>query len=337
MNNPSPLHIAKGKSFFFEDEELTHLEELPYPQLSSIVPEVRIMKAIFLLVVATCSCVGCQQLPLNYSAKSVAGAEAGMCPDTQDLREAIEQDIHSLINSSVLSTLGTGPGHGACGCGGPGWRRAAYLNMSDPTQTCPPAWELIATPRRSCARPSNASFHSCYSAMFPTQGIQYSQVCGRIVGYQFGQPQAFINSGGDTIDERYVDGVSLTYGSPRQHIWTFANAIDEAGAHDDTSRCSCTDSSRPNTPPSFVGNDYFCETGVPPGQGWSQRVFYADDPLWDGQGCGPTSTCCTFNNPPWFCKQLPQSTDADLEVRLCSVQGAYDENTPVELIEIYVK
>ena len=67
----------------------------------------RIMRVIFLLVVA--SCVACQQLPLNYTLRSAAGAGAGMCPATQDLREAIEQDIHSLINSSVLSALRTGP------------------------------------------------------------------------------------------------------------------------------------------------------------------------------------------------------------------------------------
>ena len=86
----------------------------------------------------------------------------GMCPAVHSVVERIRQDIDSLVNNSVLSTLGTqdpitGPGYGACGCGGFGWRRAAYLNMSDPTQTCPPAWELITTPRRSCGRPSNAS------------------------------------------------------------------------------------------------------------------------------------------------------------------------------------
>ena len=78
----------------------------------------RIMRAVFLLGVA--SCVVCQQLPLNYSGRSVAGDGAGMCPDTQGLREEIQQDIRSLINGSVLSTLGTGAGYGACGCGGPG-------------------------------------------------------------------------------------------------------------------------------------------------------------------------------------------------------------------------
>ena len=49
--------------------------------------------------------------------------------------------------------------------------------------------------------------------MFPTQGIQYSQVCGRIIGYQFGEPQAFVyeNDGRQfPVDGPYVDGVSLT-------------------------------------------------------------------------------------------------------------------------------
>ena len=150
------------------------------------------------------------------------------------------------------------------------------------------------------------------------------------------QKHSLIVDGALLMNDTLMECMSLTYGNPRQHIWTFAGAIDEAGGSDDESRCTCTDSSRPNTPPSFVGNDYFCETGVPPGQGWNY-TFYADDPLWDGQDCGPTSTCCTFNNPPWFCKQLPQSTNADLEVRLCSLDPVYYENIPIELVEIYVK
>ena len=290
------------------------------------------MKAFFRVVIATftcaCSFITCQE---QYSLTSVE-AGVGGCPATKDYVERIRQGVDSLIENVLLPTLIR-----PWGCGGPGWRRTAFLNTSDPTQTCPPAWALITTPRRSCARPSSAGSRTCYSAMFPTQGIRYSHVCGRIIGYQFGEPQAFFGSEGHRIDERYVDGVSLTYGSLQQHIWTFACALDEAGPYNNDSRCSCTDSTRPNTTPSFVGNDYFCETGVPPGQGLRHFTFYADDPLWDGQGCGSTSTCCTFNNPPWFCKQLPQSTNADLEVRLCSFNYASAENTPVELIEIYVK
>ena len=116
--------------------------------------------------------------------------------------------------------------------------------------------------------------------MFPTQGIQFSQVCGRIIRYQIGAPQAFryVNQGiysPQTIDDPYVDGLSLTYGTPSKHIWTFANATDETTSNP-TSRCTCASPSRPNPPPSFVGNDYFCEIGVPPGQGWSiDTTFHA--------------------------------------------------------------
>ena len=138
--------------------------------------------------------------------------------------------------------------------------------------------------------------------------------------------------------KRLMVHMLIEYGNLRQHIWTFANPLDEYPWFYDH-KCPCTNviEQHPISIPSFIGNDYFCETGVPPGQQRNITVFYADDPLWDGQGCGPTSTCCTFNNPPWFCKQLPQSTNADLEVRLCSAGAASIENTPIELIEIYVK
>ena len=41
------------------------------------------------------------------------------------------------------------------------------------------------------------------------------------------------------------------------------------------------------------------------------------DPLWDGKGCGPTNTCCSFNTPPWFVKGLASPTTDDLEMRVC--------------------
>ena len=43
-----------------------------------------------------------------------------------------------------------------------------------------------------------------------------------------------------------------------------------------------------------------------------------EDPLWDGVGCGSASTCCSFNNLPWFMRDLlaPGITD-DIELRLC--------------------
>ncbi len=129
--------------------------------------------------------------------------------------------------------------------------------------------------------------------------------------------------------------MSLTHGqSPRQHMWTFANAVDEISSINEAV-CPCT---RPDLPyagtvPPFIGQDYFCETGS------RQRLsnnFFPDDPLWDGQGCGGNSTCCDFNNPPWFCKQLPQSTTDNIELRICFDQSLFDEDIPIEIAEIYI-
>ena len=96
---------------------------------------VRSTLATVCIIAIASTCTFCQMLPVNYNPRSIAGAGAGICPETQDLRESMKQDIHSLINNSVLPVLN--PEHEACGCGGHGWRRAAYLNVTDPMQTCP--------------------------------------------------------------------------------------------------------------------------------------------------------------------------------------------------------
>ena len=212
-----------------------------------------------------------------------------------------------------------------------GWTRVANLDMTDPNQQCPDGFRLVTrttAPLRTCGRPGPAG---CVSTTFPVHGIKYSQVCGRVIGYQDGSPDAFdpyyINRAA-TIDDYYIDGISLTHGqSPRHHIWTFAGAVDKTRSTEDPSLsntatvCSCTIPERPyrGVVPPFVGQDYFCETGS---RDTFQYIFYPDDPLWNGQGCGGTSTCCSFNNPPLFCKQLPQSTTDDIELRLCG-----DEDT----------
>ena len=74
--------------------------------------------------------------------------------------------------------------------------------------------------------------------IYTTYGIQYQQVCGRVRGYQYRSPDAFSVSCPHpcTIDNVYVDGISITHGSPREHIWTYAAGITETYA----GVCPCT-------------------------------------------------------------------------------------------------
>ena len=212
--------------------------------------------------------------------------------------------------------------------------RVAHLDMTDTNQRCPSGFRQITSPKRTCGTPGSR----CVPTKFSLDGVKYSRVCGKIIGYQYGSVSAFqpyYNNQHYKIDSRYVEGVSLTHGQrPRKHIWTFAAARDEGRSNHHVCPCTKTDISYTGVVPPFIGQDYFCDTGS---KYASQRQWYHADPLWDGSGCGPTNSCCGFNNPPWFCKQLPQPTTDDIEMRVCVDQDTSDEDIALESVEIYVQ
>ena len=217
------------------------------------------------------------------------------------------------------------------------WMRVANLNMTNPNHNCPQGFRAITSPKRMCGRQSGPG---CVSTTFPLHGIQYQNICGSVIGYQDHSPNAFAqyyNNRHITIDDAYLDGVSITHGQyPRKHIWSFVAALDEAGTYFPTSRCPCTkiNESFPIVIPPFVGQDYFCDTGS---QSTYEDRIYCDEPLWDGHGCGAESSCCQFNSPPWFCKQLPQPTTDNIELRICGDQNIENEDVLINLVELYVQ
>ena len=220
---------------------------------------------------------------------------------------------------------------------GNGWMKVVKLEMNNTSHTCPAGTTLgTDLPKRVCK--SGKSEAGCSSTSFTVHGIQYSRVCGKIIAYQYASPDSFkdIYRTGTGINDNYVDGISLTHGKPRSHIWTFAASPGETSDVIAYS-CSCTNThltGSASQPPSFVGTDYFCDTGST--EQWKVKL-YIDDPLWDGYGCGLLNTCCSLNNPPWFLKQMQSSTNDDIEMRMCHDEPTSDEDTPIEVIELYVQ
>ena len=94
------------------------------------------------------------------------------------------------------------------------------------------------------------------------------------------------------------------------------------------------------TVPPFVGEDYFCESGLhEPWEGRAdQFTLYPNDILWDGQNCLPSSNCCSLSDGrPYFIKQLAAPTTDDVEARMCFDTISSDEDVAVELVELYVQ
>ena len=218
-----------------------------------------------------------------------------------------------------------------CGKGG-GWRKIASLNMTDPNEKCPTQFRTYSQDGvRACGRPATSS-GSCVGITFSGKEIRYSQVCGKIIGYQIGIPDAASRNEAVDINGNYADGVSLTYGYPRKHIWTLMSGK----AAVQYSRCPCSSTS-PVSPPSFVGSHYYCESGSH-SSNFVQGKLYFNDPLWDGENCGSIeTTCCQRTLIPWFYRSLGYSTTNYIEMRICCDEGTNDEDVPIEQYEIYVK
>ena len=222
-------------------------------------------------------------------------------------------------------------------CGGEGgWTRVAYVNMSQSNATCPQGLtQRTLSGLTLCGRNGGPG---CQSAMFSTLGIDYSQVCGQLRGYQFGTPDGFSSFSGKnprpTIDDVYVDGVSITYSNtPRKHIWTYANAAS-LHADDLLIDCPCNNSDS-DLVPSYIGSDYYCETGA---NTCCSLVLYSNDPLWDGQQCpGVEAPCCIHPNMPWFNKTLSETTTEDIELRVCGDEPVTtNEDTLLQIIELLI-
>ena len=207
-----------------------------------------------------------------------------------------------------------------------GWMKLLDLDMRRPHSHCPEGLLQMDSPRRACA---NSDGYGCNSLTFSTHGVPYRRVCGVVSGFQYHTPDAFLRYGcpscENNISAAYLDGVSITYGSPRTHIWSYTAAWsehhDHSSSHPIPPKCPCAKGSNLESP-DFVGQDYYCEQG-----GGSE--------LWAGEQCGPIEH--QHLDLPWFCKELSERTTQDMEIRLCIDQGTEDENVFVEMIQLLVQ
>ena len=193
-----------------------------------------------------------------------------------------------------------------------GWKRVAYLDVNDPSASaCPNGLQQRDSPL-SCI--TTATGGGCSAVMYAIND-NYKCIFGRINALQVGTTDGFQRHGQSrpatpTINDNYVDGVSLTHGSnPRTHIWTY------------TATAPCTACST-NFPAFLDSSQYTCDTysGCTANQVCSNL-------LWNGNECVGTTT---------FYRQLPQPNSDDIEMRVCRDEDRSNEDFLLTFIEIYV-
>ena len=247
----------------------------------------------------------------------------------QSLNSRVDKEIESVL-PRIEAFLTPSP------CDGPDWKRVVYINMTNPNHSCPAnsGWhEETHTGKRVCDR-IDAPINNCGEATFDVDDIigAYTKICGRIIGFKRGTTEGFgkarIES--TSLEEEYVDGVSITHGkNPRHHVWTFAAGLANPMREFEQEllfACPCDILGSPLNI-DFIGNNYFCESGG--------TDSTSGNALWDGNGCFSNSSCCRFNVPPYFVVTLDNPTCDSIDVRMCASEGG--EGTPIQLIELYVK
>ena len=227
-----------------------------------------------------------------------------------------------------------------------GWMRIAYLNMTQPGAICPEGLRALSYSNLDHQLCSKIGDGGGCSSVYYSSPVNYTQVCGQVRGYQYKSPDGAgpILGGGfgpnTEIDQVYVDGVSITYGdNPRKHIWTYMGSVFEEVNSKSSIVCPChTQYNQQLLPPTFIGNDYYCESGNPVPNTWYPTTLYPNDPLWDGKQCSfQEAPCFNSTSMPWFTKFLNEESSSPIEIRLCHDEVLNNEDVPVDIIEILVK
>ena len=193
---------------------------------------------------------------------------------------------------------------------------------------CPKGFVQTSS-KDSCVRSPN-KFGGCVSIPVAGHGITYNKVCVLVYGYQVGSPDGITGTGRTyDLDGAYVDGVSITRGSPRKHIWTFMAASSEKKPI-----CPCATGSTVKVP-DFIGDNYFCESGNPDETAVPGKI-YKEDVIWDMEQCqGLEGPCCKHAHKYAYV-ELPQYTTDDLEIRICSDEDTAEEDFALSMAAISV-
>ena len=181
-----------------------------------------------------------------------------------------------------------------------------------------------------CYRPPSKS-GGCVSISVSSRGIKYDRVVTRVFAYQIGTPDGVSGSNRPgSIDEAYVDGVSMTHGkSPRKHIWTFI-----ASSSEKKPICPCSTGSTVKVP-DFIGKNYFCESGNPDETAVPGKL-YDKDKMWDGQTLKSIEASCSDSKYGHAYIALPSSTIDDIEIRVCTDEATTDEDIGLNNIDLFV-
>jgi hypothetical protein len=203
------------------------------------------------------------------------------------------------------------------------------LDFAPSSASCPPPWEHDPSAPGCVAYTGEVA-----SIAVPVPLGEYTEVWGVVRGLQQQTPDGFdpfeASSRTATLDDIYVDGISITTESPRRHVFTLAAGLHLPDGPGSGNACPCD---MGTAAPPFVGEAWVCETGNNRVD-WDYDLSYYDDVLWDADAMGGSS-CAPLGEPGEFHVVLDRPASGPLEVRL--MQDTSDDAFAVTELRLWVR
>ena len=199
---------------------------------------------------------------------------------------------------------------------GGGWTQLVESDFT--VDSCPTGWPRSLSLPSVCSREAWTGNDHIRSTVIDSFGIAYSEVRGYLMGYQYHSADGFGDFPPNDLNLAYVDGLSIT-NSPngsREHLFTYAMGFGTSGFDDS----NCPGVNGGQSPQSFVGSDYHCESGNTTGNGPGSQWF-TNHPIY-----GST----------WF-KASSTTTDVGVELRLMASGNSSDEDLGVQELTIQIR
>ena len=233
--------------------------------------------------------------------------------------------IRNSRNNTATRVYCSMTGHN---CGGGIWMRIGEINMSRRLSECPPTLQRVDIGNR---RYCYCRTSPCSTVSFDSLGKNYSEVCGYVRAYQYGDLEAFRDM--NPSIGWYGEGISVTRGSSKEHIWSYIiGARYSSGPRGDA--CPCSTGGTSSSPPSQVGDNYYCDSGNP---GPKTGRLYTT-PLWSHSSlCRSNGNCCRNPDQPWFKGTTGTRTTDNVDFNWCASRLVGIEEAATTDVQVYIK
>ena len=216
-------------------------------------------------------------------------------------------------------------------CPTPRWHTVYSLDTS--TDACPgtlqpsvvPSLEQPGTFVRVCGRGERTDVAQAGAVI--AQGYTYSQIRGSVTAYAMGSPDSFRPESWrealvePTIDDPYMDGVGFARltSNGRVHVATYVAGLSYTSrsfSYFINSNCMCHGGSE--LPPSWLGDDYYCDSALRGGTNCSIGAN-DDDGCINADDCAAAGCGTVFQNARWYGPEeaVPLWTSALSEGYIC--------------------